>query len=334
MMAIAEGHTVDEAVRRTQVIEERLKPFLADGTVGSHESILDYLPPADRQERVIRALRADTSGAFDATRIRSTFRHALGENGFREEAFEEYLDHMARFLAPERAITLDDLEGKGLGRIVDRFVHREGGNVQIVTYLYTRDPRFRRNPPPRLVEALQAGEPGIVVTGTNVVGRELRRIFVHDSRVAVALGLVLVAVLLAFDFRSLKLTAVALLQLLAGVLMMLGIMKLMNAQINYANAFVATMIMGVGIDYAIHLVHRLHANGGVLDDGVLETGKGVVLAAATNVAGFGTLAFGSYPAMRSVGIVALIGSLTCLLTALVLVPALLGRASKVDGGTR
>ena len=334
MMAIAEGRTVDEAVRRTQLIEERLKPFLADGTVGSHESILNYLPPADRQERVIRTLRADTSGAFDATRIRSTFRQALGENGFREEAFDGYLDQMARFLGPERVITLDDLEGKGLGRIVDRFVHRKDGSVQIVTYLYTRDPRYRRNPPPRLVEALQEGEPGIVVTGTNVVGRELRRIFVHDSRVAVALGLVLVAVLLAFDFRSLKLTAVALLQLVTGVLMMLGIMKLMNTQINYANAFVATMIMGVGIDYAIHLVHRLHANGGVLDDGVRETGKGVVLAAATNVAGFGTLAFGNYPAMRSVGIVALIGSLTCLLTALVLVPALLGRAPESDGAPR
>jgi predicted RND superfamily exporter protein len=109
--------------------------------------------------------------------------------------------------------------------------------------------------------------------------------------------------------------------------MMLGAMKLLGMQINYANAFVATMIMGVGIDYAIHLVHRLEANTGVLDEGVIETGKGVALAAATNVAGFGTLAFGNYPAMRSVGIVALIGSLTCLLTALTLVPALMVRRS-------
>jgi uncharacterized protein len=331
MMAIAEGATVDEAVRRTQGIEERLKPFLASGTVASHESILDYLPLPDRQAQVIAALGADTSGAFDAARIRATFRSALSDNGFREEAFDPYLDRMARFLSPERPITLDDLEGKGLGRIVDRYVHREGSRVRIVTYLYTTDPNFRRNPPPGLVEALQANEPGVVVTGTNVVGRELRRIFLHDSRLAVALGLVLVALLLWFDFRSLRLTAIALAQLVAGVLLMLGCMRLLDMQINYANAFVATMIMGVGIDYSIHLVHRLHGNGGVLDEGVLETGKGVVLAAATNVAGFGTLAFGNYPAMRSVGIVALIGSLTCLLTALVLVPALMGKSAVAPG---
>jgi predicted RND superfamily exporter protein len=327
MMAIAEGPTVDEAVRLSHTIEERLKPFLADGTVGSYESILTYVPLAEKQQQVIAAVKQQESAAFDAKRIKTTLCSALAENGFREEAFAAYVDQMQRFLTPARPITLDDLEHNGLGRIVERYVHRDADRVKIVTYVYTSDPRWRRNPPPGLVEALQANDPGIVVTGTNVVGRELRRIFLHDSRVSVALGLALVALLLWFDFRSLKLTAIALAQVVAGVLMMLGAMRLLGMQINYANAFVATMIMGVGIDYAIHLIHRLHQNGGVLDEGVAETGKGVALAAATNVAGFGTLAFGNYPAMRSVGLVALIGSLTCLLTALTLVPALMVRTT-------
>lgn len=327
MMAIAEGPSVDDAVRRTQTIEERLKPFLADGTVASYESILTYLPLAERQRQVIDAVRRENTGSFNPKRIGATLRATLAENGFREDAFSAYLDQLGRFLAPSRPITLDDLEHNGLGRIVERYVHREANRVQIVTYLYTTDPRWRRNPPPGLVEALQTGDSGIVVTGTNVVGRELTRIFLYDSRVSVVLGLILVAILLWLDFRELRLTAIALAQLVSGVLMMLGCIKLLGMQINYANAFVATMIMGVGIDYAIHLVHRLNLSGGVLDDGVIETGKGVALAAATNVAGFGTLAFGNYPAMRSVGIVALVGSLTCLLTALTLVPALMAKRS-------
>jgi len=323
MMAISEGATVEEAVRRTQRVQERLKPFLADGTVTSEDSILDYLPPVERQRAVIDALRAGARGAFDVDRVRATFRSALAASGFREAPFEEYLGRLDKLLSPARPVTLDDLEGKGLSRLVDRYVHREPGRVQIVTYLFTTDPRWRRNPPPRLVEAVEGGDPGIVVTGTNVVGRELRLIFLHDSRVAVGLGLALVGLLLWFDFREPRLTAIAMGQLIAGVVMMLGCMKLLGMSINYANAFVATMIMGVGIDYSIHLVHRLERNGGRADEGVLETAKGVVMAAATNVAGFGTLAFGSYPAMRSVGVVALIGSITCLFTALTLVPALM-----------
>src|SRR5262249_59708929 len=70
MMAIAEGPSVDEAVRRAQLVQERLKPFLADGTVASEDSILDYLPLPDRQRAVIDGLRAHSDGAFDLVRIR------------------------------------------------------------------------------------------------------------------------------------------------------------------------------------------------------------------------------------------------------------------------
>jgi hypothetical protein len=114
-------------------------------------------------------------------------------------------------------------------------------------------------------------------------------------------------------------------QLVCGVIMMLGVMKLAGINLNYVNAFVATMILGVGIDYSIHIVHRLTLSGGEITDGLLETGKAVVMAALTNIAGFGTLWLGNYPALRSFGQVALIGSVTCLFTALTLVPAVMGR---------
>lgn len=325
MMAISEAPTLEGAEALAAKVRERLEPFLKDGTIGRYESILNYLPPASRQEQVIAAVRDGSSGPFDAARIHATFLRALDAEGFRADAFADYLARMDRFLAPTRPITLADLEGKGLGRLVDRYVKRDGDRVRIVTYLYPTDPRWKRLAPPGLVEAISAGDPGITVTGTNVVSQELRALFKRDATRAVALGLALVAALLWIDFKSVRLTAIALAQLLAGVALMLGVMRGFDLPINYANAFVATMIMGVGIDYSIHIVHRLHGSGGVVDEGVLETAKGVVLAALTNVAGFGTLGLGDYPAMRSVGLVALVGSVTCLLTALTLVPALMGR---------
>jgi predicted RND superfamily exporter protein len=66
-------------------------------------------------------------------------------------------------------------------------------------------------------------------------------------------------------------------------------------------------------------------SGGRIEPGLLETGKAVVMAALTNIAGFFVLTMGNYPALRSFGWVALIGSLACLFTALTLVPALMAR---------
>lgn len=331
MMAISEGRTLDEAVGLAARVEARLQPFVADGVVGRVESILSYLPPADRQRQVLDALARGAGDVFDPARIRQALVRELEANGFRVEPFEPYLARLDRFLAPDRPLGIDDLEGRGLDRIVHRYVRRDAERVRVVTYFYPTRPEWRRTPPPGLVEAVTGADAGITVTGTNVLGRELKRIFLRDARRAAALGVVLVALLLLVDFRSPRLAAVAMAQLVCGIILMLGVMYALDLQINYANAFVATMIMGVGIDYGIHLVHRLHRNGGRIDEGVLETGKGVVLATATNIAGFGTLTLGNYPALRSLGVMALIGSITCLLTALTLVPALMAARPRRPG---
>lgn len=325
MMAIAKGQTLEEAAAGAQEVEARLQPFLEAGLIGSYDSVLTYLPPVSQQRRVIEALRASANGQLDPARIRRSFLMGLEESGFREEAFSGYLDRMQRFLTPTRPLTLEDLEKKGLGRLLDRYIRREPGEVRIVTYLFPTDPRWKRRPPPGLVAALTAGGEDVVVTGTNVVGQELRHIFSHDILRSVLAGLVIVFLLLVLDFRSLRLTGIAMAQLLSGVVLMLGLMSLIGYEINYVNAFVATMILGVGIDYGIHLIHRLELTGGRIEPGLLETGKAVVMAAFTNMAGFGTLMLGNYPALRSFGAVALLGSITCLATSLTLVPALLCR---------
>jgi predicted RND superfamily exporter protein len=325
MMAIAEAETRDEAVALTGKIEKRLQPFVESGLIGSYDSVTTYLPPESQQNTIIETLRTDESGAFDAERIRATFLRGLDDSGFRREAFDAFLGRMDTFLTPGHPIHLQDLERAGLDRLLERYLAVDEGRIRIVTYLFLADPKWKRRPPPILVETLVGDDAGIVVTGTNVVNQEFRSIFMREAPQAVLVGFVVVFVLLWIDFRSLKLTGIAMAQLLCGVIMMLGLMKLTDVHLNYVNAFVATMILGVGIDYSIHLVHRLSLSGGKVEPGLLETGKAVVMAALTNIAGFGTLTLGNYPALRSFGIVALYGSLTCLFTALTLVPALMAK---------
>jgi len=333
MMAIAEAPTHDEALALTAKIAERVEPMRASGLVGSVDSILTYLPPDAEQRRVLDAVAADTTGAFDPARVRATLVRGLGESGFRADAFDEFLGRLDGLLGPARPIGLADLEGRGLDRILDRYVSREGGGVRIVTYLYLTDPQWKREAPPGLVETIQSGDSRIVVTGTNVVNREFRSVFRREAPRAVLLGFAVVFALLWIDFRNLKLTLIALAQLVSGVILMFGAMRLLGIHLNYVNAFVATMILGVGIDYSIHIMHRLVLSGGRITPGLLETGKAVVLAALTNIAGFGTLWLGNYPALRSFGQVALIGSATCLLTALTLVPAILGTLEPAPDGS-
>jgi predicted RND superfamily exporter protein len=173
------------------------------------------------------------------------------------------------------------------------------------------------------VSAVNDPAHGVELTGVNIASAEMRRIFRRDAWRAVLLGIGLVAILLYLDFRSLRLTLLANVQLLSGVIWMLAGMQILGIKMNFINAFVTTMILGVGIDYGIHIIHRISQEGLENPEGLLETGKAVVMAALTNVAGFGTVGLSSYPGLSSMGMVCVIGSITCLVTALTTLPALL-----------
>ncbi len=324
MMVICRGGDLDTVMQRNREANRRLDAFVADGTLLGYESIFSYLPPRPDQEEVVRALRDGSSGAFDPRRIERTFRAALRENGFREETYEDYLKTLPALLRPSRPVTLRDLQAAGLDRYVSRYVKADDGRgYTSVTYLFPADASSKRTAPPALISALDRPDEGTEVTGVNIASVELRRIFRRDAKSAVLLGLAVVTLLLYMDFRSLWLTALANIQLLLGVIWMLGGMRILGIKMNFVNSFVTTMILGVGIDYGIHIIHRISQEGLGNPTGLLETGKAVIMAALTNVAGFGTIGLSNYPGLRSMGIVCVIGSVTCLITALTTLPALM-----------
>jgi len=88
---------------------------------------------------------------------------------------------------------------------------------------------------------------------------------------------------------------------------------------------VITMIIGIGVDYGIHVIHRYHEEentpGGDVEAAVEETVRGIFLAALTTVVGFGSLATSHYPGLVSMGVVSTIGTLATALVAIVVIPA-------------
>ncbi|MGH9866565.1 MAG: efflux RND transporter permease subunit [Candidatus Polarisedimenticolia bacterium] len=325
MIAVVEASTVDVLVEKVRSVQTAADPFLQSGVLRGTDSVLTYLPAPSRQQQVIDALQKGRDRDFNPDRIEASFRRALAEEGFREDAFDDYLAEFRHVLGRTEPITLADLQGRQLGALLERYIRKsaEGDRYRAAVFLFPAEKRWRREAPPGLVEALEQGDPAISVTGVNVVSKRLRDIFAHDARLAITLGLFLVSFLLWLDFRSVRLMIVANLQVLTGVVWMLGIMSLAGIEMNFVNCFVATMILGVGVDYGIHIIHRMRLNGGVVDAGVMETGKAVAMATMTNVVGFGSLALSNYPGLRSVGIISAVGSLACLLTALTLLPAMM-----------
>lgn len=92
---------------------------------------------------------------------------------------------------------------------------------------------------------------------------------------------------------------------------------------NFANVIALPLLLGVGVDSGIHVVHRLrqHRRG----DGpflATSTARAVVLSSLTTMAGFGSLAFSHHAGTASMGKLLAIGMVAILVTTLIVVPAL------------
>jgi predicted RND superfamily exporter protein len=88
-----------------------------------------------------------------------------------------------------------------------------------------------------------------------------------------------------------------------------------------ANFFGIPMLIGLGVDSAVHIVHRVRAQGHAHSLGSVRMAVG--LASATTAIGFGTLCFAHHEGLQSLGWLMVIGSVCCFAAAALTLPAIL-----------
>ena len=137
------------------------------------------------------------------------------------------------------------------------------------------------------------------------------------------IGLVCSLIVLIFlwiSFGSLELTLVAFLPLAVSWIWIRGIMGLTGLQFNIVNIILATFIFGMGDDYSIFITEGLEYEYKTGKKILHSYSNAVVLSAIIMFIGIGVLAFAKHPALRSLGLVTVIGMVTVVAMACYLPP--------------
>lgn len=318
LMFRIDGNGEGEVLEAAHTVLPRLREVIDGENLARVESLADVVPPPSAQREVIRRLR---DLAPDPAGVVEEFRAALILEGLNPAAFSEGLEHLRHALEVEQPLSLEAFRGTPLEHVVERYLARDGGTVSTVIYCFPVAGKWRREAPPP-VERLAEATPRAVLTGPTVVSARLREIVWGDAFEAAGIGLVLVFVLMAADLGGIRQAAVALVPLAFGMVWMLGLMGWLGLEVNLINIFVVTMVIGIGVDYGIHLVHRWEETGG--DPAAAGgTARAVVVAALTTMVGFGSLVLSHFPGLRSVGAAAILGAMFSALAAITVLPALL-----------
>jgi len=123
----------------------------------------------------------------------------------------------------------------------------------------------------------------------------------------------------------------ALTPLVLSVVGNFGTMALAGANLDIATVMIASMVIGIGVDYAVHVITRYRRErmkGKPHRDALFVTyntaGRAVLYNALTLTAGFLVLLFSSFGALQTMGWLIALTMVTSALGALLIVPTIFG----------
>lgn len=175
------------------------------------------------------------------------------------------------------------------------------------------------------VDAVHAAVPDVEITGSAAEIVESGRSVVRSLQQALLLALVAItAILLILSRGRLTETALVLTPLGLAAVFTAATAVLLDIPFNFADVIVLPLLLGMGVDSGIHLVHRARSTGelGIALLGT-STARAVAFSGLNTIASFGTLGLATHRGLATLGQLLTLGVAYTLLTTLIVLPALI-----------
>lgn len=212
-------------------------------------------------------------------------------------------------------VTLENLPEALLERMVT-----EDGRVRI--RIFPRDDLNDNVALASFVDDVREIVPDIAGSASEVL--ESGRAVVTAMRQALLAAFVVVTIILLLLWRNLNDTALVLVPLGLAAVFTVAAAVLLDIPFNFADVIVLPLLLGIGVDSGIHLVHRARAPwDGEQNLLNTSTARAVAYSALTTIASFGTLGFASHLGLATLGQLLTLGVSFTILCNLVVLPSLI-----------
>jgi predicted RND superfamily exporter protein len=296
----------DKLVSLAYRVQEKLtSPKAQEIGVASVWSVASLLPdPGIVQDR------KNQVGPAMADRVLADFDSVVAASPFRADAFHSYREFLRTLLTPQSAPTIEDL--KPYTQLAETVLPKRSEQNEAITMIFPGKQSNRQEFVAHLRELLH-DIPGATLTGMSVLGSDTQTTIRQDLPRLIFAALAVCVVYLLLHFRSLSDTMLALLPTAFSLICLLAIARILGAKMNLANIVAVPLLVGIDVDYGIFLISVARRSKKRSEFFTLAsaTGLAVVLCAGETVAGFGSLAFTSVPAIRSLGWAVAIGVISC-----------------------
>ena len=313
--------------------EQSTKQLMLQETAALYANIEEVLPgePNQQLEPAVDYFRASLQTVDDENRAQyQPLLHTLNaivKNPERQAQINQNihrqvqvaLNHLNKMLTA-RPFSIEDIPAAFKGRLI----------TDKNQYLVSVQPKHKLNSrieTDRFIKQVMQEAPN--TAGRTIVEWGVGDVVVKAFQQAASLTFLGVSILLIAYFRKFILAVLVLIPIGLSVLLTLAICQLSGLTLNMANILVIPLIIGLGVDAGIHVVHRYQQTGA--SDKLLSfsTSKAVLISALTTIGTFFSLSFSLHKGAASVGLLLTIAISLMLLVTFLILPTLLHRVGVV-----
>lgn len=301
--AVLSANSMDDLQNLVAQIHE-IQQGEGKGHIAGVDSILSFIPEDQEAKQVVIREIADIVNQKKMDR-------AEGE-------MKENLERL-RKLSSADPLTVDTLPED----IRMRFTSEDGGYL---VFVYPAKDLNDIRYAVKLRKLLSAEALGREYGGTcaAIIFGDIQDIMLKDAPRVIAITLFVVMLIVLIDFRSVRLTLLALVPLLLGMTWMVGIMAAFDLRVNWVNVVAFPAVIGIGVDNGVHVLHRYRMEGpSSLRRIIRNLGRTLSVSTLTTMMGFGALLLSRHPGLRTLGLLTIIGLATTFLAAVFFLTALL-----------
>ncbi|MGB0581870.1 MAG: MMPL family transporter [Limisphaerales bacterium] len=282
--------------RRLERLEEKLDELKESGSIDGYLLPSEIVPHFGHLSQNMEAMKEFLARTNEIERV-------VADAGFGEEALGLQRDVFGRW--GSRQSMLASEEGRGIqrqatwvdgrGRIVAGWLDPADGAHGLAAGLSSLD--------------------GVMVASWGLLGESIWARVTERMHLLLCVLCPLVLVSLYFALGRLFSVLMCVTALALGIGILLSVMTLSGWQWNIINVAALPVLLGLGVDFSIHLLLSRRRHEGLLGRTWESTGKAILLCAATSVAAFGSLALASNPVLAEFGRVCFVGVIAMWLAA-------------------
>ena len=303
---------IDEALEADKLLMPKLGTLKQQGLVHSYTDMIPklFVTQADQEQR-IAAWNAYWTDERKAEAIRMIDKGAK-DFGLDPMMFYEFKDLLDAEYEPaslmESGVIPDNLLGN--------FIECNADNQ----YMIFTDVAMRFDEKDIVTDELVTN-PKTFVLEPFYYCKSMVEVIHDDFNIAVWISSLFVLIILLVSFRNIITALLSFLPMVLSWFMVQGYMALLGLEFNLINIIISTFIFGVGVDYSIFITEGLLSEARTGSRDILTWHKiAIFFSAAILVIVVASLLFAVHPAIRSIGLITLIGMASTIMISYCLQP--------------